>query len=176
MVSSAVPENRRCGCAVTRDSRRPPEQPRSSWSLRQTAPRWSPTTLGAWPPSPSRPRRRACVGEPGAIPSPVALLARLGVSIHHERRGLGAALLRDVIARTPAVGTADPLPWVIGPRRGTLLTLVGTLIATQYGKYGSFDQAGSCSFKPIRSQSIVLGSIATTLRGLRYLINCFFRK
>ena len=32
------------------------------------------------------------------------LLARLGVSIHHERRGLGAALLRDVIARTAAVG------------------------------------------------------------------------
>ena len=34
----------------------------------------------------------------------VALLARLGVSIHHERRGLGAALLQDVIARTAALG------------------------------------------------------------------------
>ena len=32
------------------------------------------------------------------------LPARLGVSIHHERRGLGAALLQDVIARTAAVG------------------------------------------------------------------------
>jgi len=30
----------------------------------------------------------------GRYPQPVALLARLGVSIHHERRGLGAALLR----------------------------------------------------------------------------------
>ena len=35
---------------------------------------------------------------------PVALLARLGVSQHHECRGLGAALLQDVIARTAAVG------------------------------------------------------------------------
>ena len=33
-------------------------------------------------------------------PQRVALLARLGVSIHHERRGLGAGLLQDVIART----------------------------------------------------------------------------
>ena len=40
----------------------------------------------------------------GRYPQPVALLARLGVSIHHERRGLGAALLQDVIARTAAVG------------------------------------------------------------------------
>ena len=104
---------------------------------------------------------RLCTGA-GRYPQPVALLARLGVSIHHERRGLGAALLRDVIARTAAVGTADPLQWVVGPRRGTLLTSVGTLITTQYGKYGYFNQAGSCSFKPIRSQSIVLGSISTS--------------
>ena len=27
------------------------------------------------------------------------MLARLGVGIHHERRGLGAALLQDVFAR-----------------------------------------------------------------------------
>ena len=40
----------------------------------------------------------------GRYPQPVALLARLGVSIHHERHGLGAALLQDVIARTAAVG------------------------------------------------------------------------
>ena len=40
----------------------------------------------------------------GRYPQPVALLARLGVSIHHERRGLGAALLQDVIARTAALG------------------------------------------------------------------------
>ena len=40
----------------------------------------------------------------GRYPQPVALLARLGVSIHHERQGLGAALLQDVIARTAAVG------------------------------------------------------------------------
>ena len=93
--------------------------------------------------APPRLRRGA-----GRYPQPVALLARLGVSIRHERRGLGAALLRDVIARTAAVGTADPLPWVVGPRRGTLLTSVGTLIATQYSKYGYFNQAGSCSFNP----------------------------
>ena len=40
----------------------------------------------------------------GRYPQPVALLARLGVSFHHERRGLGAALLQDVIARAAAVG------------------------------------------------------------------------
>ena len=40
----------------------------------------------------------------GRYPQPIALLARLGVSIHHERRGLGAGLLQDVIARTVAVG------------------------------------------------------------------------
>ena len=32
-------------------------------------------------------------------PQPVALLARLGVDSGHEGRGLGAALLRDVVAR-----------------------------------------------------------------------------
>lgn len=32
-------------------------------------------------------------------PQPVALLARLGVGVGHEGRGLGAALLRDVVAR-----------------------------------------------------------------------------
>ena len=49
--------------------------------------------------APPRLRRGA-----GRYPQPVALLARLGVSQHHERRGLGAALLQDVIARTAAVG------------------------------------------------------------------------
>ncbi|MDE0027767.1 MAG: GNAT family N-acetyltransferase [Spirochaetaceae bacterium] len=49
--------------------------------------------------TPSRLRKGA-----GRYPQPVALLARLGVSIHHERRGLGAALLQDVIARAAAVG------------------------------------------------------------------------
>ena len=49
--------------------------------------------------APTRLRRGA-----GRYPQPVALLARLGVSQHHERRGLGAALLQDVIARTAAVG------------------------------------------------------------------------
>ena len=32
-------------------------------------------------------------------PQPVALLARLGVDTRHEGRGLGAALLADVLAR-----------------------------------------------------------------------------
>ncbi len=35
----------------------------------------------------------------GRYPQPVALLARLGVDVAHERRGLGAALLQDVFAR-----------------------------------------------------------------------------
>jgi GNAT superfamily N-acetyltransferase len=39
----------------------------------------------------------------GRYPQPVALLARLGVHRDHERRGLGAALLRDVIQRAAAI-------------------------------------------------------------------------
>lgn len=35
----------------------------------------------------------------GRYPQPLALLARLGVDIRHERQGLGAALLQDVFAR-----------------------------------------------------------------------------
>lgn len=35
----------------------------------------------------------------GRYPQPVALLARLGVDTDHEHRGLGAALLQDVLAR-----------------------------------------------------------------------------
>jgi hypothetical protein len=35
----------------------------------------------------------------GGYPQPVALLARLGVDIRHEGRGLGAAPLQDVFAR-----------------------------------------------------------------------------
>ena len=40
----------------------------------------------------------------GRYPQPVALLARLGVDVRHEGRGIGAALLQDVIARTHALG------------------------------------------------------------------------
>lgn len=40
----------------------------------------------------------------GRYPQPVALLARLGVDVGHEGRGLGAGLLQDVIARTLALG------------------------------------------------------------------------
>lgn len=40
----------------------------------------------------------------GRYPQPVALLARLGVSIEHEGRGLGAGLLLDVLKRTAALG------------------------------------------------------------------------
>jgi GNAT superfamily N-acetyltransferase len=39
----------------------------------------------------------------GRYPQPVALLARLGVHLEHEGKGLGAALLRDVIQRTAAI-------------------------------------------------------------------------
>ncbi|HZR14974.1 MAG TPA: GNAT family N-acetyltransferase [Acidimicrobiia bacterium] len=49
--------------------------------------------------APPRVRRGA-----GRYPQPVALLARLGVDSAHEGRGLGAALLQDVIARTYALG------------------------------------------------------------------------
>lgn len=51
--------------------------------------------------APTRIRRGA-----GRYPQPVALLARLGVSIQHEGQGLGAGLLRDVVARTFELGTA----------------------------------------------------------------------
>lgn len=49
--------------------------------------------------APSRMRKGA-----GRYPQPVALLARLGVDLEHEGRGLGAGLLQDVIARTHALG------------------------------------------------------------------------
>ena len=39
----------------------------------------------------------------GRYPQPVALLARLAVHRAHEGQGLGAGLLRDVIARTMAI-------------------------------------------------------------------------
>lgn len=39
----------------------------------------------------------------GRYPQPVALLARLAVAEDHEGRGLGVALLRDVIERTAAI-------------------------------------------------------------------------
>ncbi|MCP4227396.1 MAG: N-acetyltransferase [Actinomycetia bacterium] len=41
----------------------------------------------------------------GRYPQPVTLLARLGVDIAHERRGLGAGLLKDVIGRVAELGT-----------------------------------------------------------------------
>lgn len=44
--------------------------------------------------APERLRRGA-----GRYPQPVALLARLGVDLGHERQGLGAGMLKDVIAR-----------------------------------------------------------------------------
>lgn len=40
----------------------------------------------------------------GRYPQPVSLLARLGVSLDHERRGLGAGLLADAIGRTAQLG------------------------------------------------------------------------
>jgi GNAT superfamily N-acetyltransferase len=48
--------------------------------------------------APSRMRKGA-----GRYPQPVALLARLGVHREHEGKGLGAALLLDVIQRTAAI-------------------------------------------------------------------------
>jgi len=49
------------------------------------------------------PERAAAGG--GRHPVPVALLARLAVDQRHEGRGLGRAMLRDVVARTLDVGT-----------------------------------------------------------------------
>ncbi len=40
----------------------------------------------------------------GRYPQPVALLARLGVSVDHEGQGLGAGLVNDVVARVVEVG------------------------------------------------------------------------
>src|SRR5439155_22689486 len=55
----------------------------------------------------------------GRYPQPVALLARLGVDIYHERRGLGAALLQDVFARllelSPTIGCRGLLVHVESP-------------------------------------------------------------
>lgn len=39
----------------------------------------------------------------GRYAQPVALLARLGVDLTHERKGLGAGLLTDVVARVAAL-------------------------------------------------------------------------
>jgi GNAT superfamily N-acetyltransferase len=48
--------------------------------------------------APARLRRGA-----GRYPQPVALLARLGVDVRHEGRGLGAGLLQDVFTRLVAL-------------------------------------------------------------------------
>lgn len=40
----------------------------------------------------------------GRYPQPVAFLARLGVSVEHEGRGLGVGLLGDIIGRTAQLG------------------------------------------------------------------------
>jgi GNAT superfamily N-acetyltransferase len=49
--------------------------------------------------APSRVRKGA-----GRYPQPVALLARLGVSVDHEGQGLGAGLLADAVSRTAQLG------------------------------------------------------------------------
>ena len=49
--------------------------------------------------APARARKGA-----GRYPQPIALLARMGVDVRHEGRGIGAGLLQDVIARTHALG------------------------------------------------------------------------
>lgn len=59
---------------------------------------WCMASVSA-PDAPARIRKGA-----GRYPQPVALLARLGVDVRHEGRGLGAGLLQDVIARTHALG------------------------------------------------------------------------
>jgi GNAT superfamily N-acetyltransferase len=51
--------------------------------------------------APTRVRKGA-----GRYPQPMALLARLGVHVEHEGRGLGAGLLVDVITRLVELGDA----------------------------------------------------------------------
>ena len=41
----------------------------------------------------------------GRYAQPIALLARLGVDVNHEGRGLGAALLKNVFARVAELST-----------------------------------------------------------------------
>ncbi len=60
--------------------------------------RWSMATVSPGD-LPERLRKGA-----GRYPQPVALLARLGVSVEHEGRGLGAGLLQDVMGRTAQLG------------------------------------------------------------------------
>lgn len=50
--------------------------------------------------APTRVRKGA-----GCYPQPVAVLARLGVSIEHEGRGLDAGVLADAISRAAQLGT-----------------------------------------------------------------------
>ena len=50
--------------------------------------------------APPRPRKGG-----GRYPQPVALLARLGVDVHHEGRGLGTGLLQDVFLRLIALSS-----------------------------------------------------------------------
>jgi hypothetical protein len=40
----------------------------------------------------------------GRYPQPMALLSRLGVDIRHERRGLGGALIKDMLSRLVELG------------------------------------------------------------------------
>lgn len=70
-------------CVVT-DESRPAVVAYYAWCMAQL-------TVAA---APERLRKGA-----GRYPQPVALLARLGVDIRHEGRGLGAALLQDSFAR-----------------------------------------------------------------------------
>jgi GNAT superfamily N-acetyltransferase len=46
---------------------------------------------------------RRLVKGAGHYPQPVSLLARLGVHQNHERKGLGAGLLKDVLRRVAAI-------------------------------------------------------------------------
>lgn len=61
---------------------------------RGTTPVWRCLTVGA--------SRKGA----GRYPQGVALLARLGVSIDHEGKGIGAALLDDVVSRTAQIGAS----------------------------------------------------------------------
>lgn len=70
----------------------------------------------------------------GRYPQPVALLARLGVDLRHERRGLGAALLIDVFTRLVALDTT------IGCR-GLLVHCESTDARAFYQRIAPFEQS-----------------------------------
>ncbi len=89
-------------------------------------------------------------------PQPVALLARLGVSVDHESRGLGAGLLQDVVARAADLGA------VIGCR--------GLLVHAETPEASSFYRHLIPEFEPSPTDDLHLVLLMKDIhRTLRHL-------